>query len=346
MYSSNNFSNNQPISSIGYGPFVRGSYPDAYFQQMQQEASGCRCHQYGSYFQQNQNQIRDRFNGRDPYAYRTDDQGCRYENNRPAQTQVVSQTPTTSEIRAGNNKLTFNKADQSMRIQNADGSEQTVDLKVWGDPHVMKDGRDIGTLKEDVMLTLKDGTSVRMLMGDGNGGKPKPGQQSYVDTVAVRSRDGTGALVTGISGPGDLGVTRLDSSLSSEFMEERALNRFGHYEPSHVAMDRNGNFIDQTTGQVVHDQAGLDQLDRESGTDAAAHSFYRQGYVPRQVADRYDQPYDQYTPAMADESRQQMARIFEYLQQLNSRYSDSGSFSAMFARFAQQNQMRQSGLYA
>ena len=345
MYSSNNFSNNQPISAIGYGPFVRGTYPDAYFQQMQQEASGCRCHQYSSYFQQNQNQIRERCKERDSYANRTDERGCRYENNRPAQTQVVDQTPTSSVIQAGHNKLSFNKADQSMRVQNSDGTEDTIDLKVWGDPHVMRNGKDIGTVKEDLMITLKDGTTIKMLMGDGNGGKPKPGQQSYVDTVAVRTRDGTGALVTGISGPGNIGVIPLDSSISSDFMEQRALNRFGHYEPSHVAMDRQGNFIDQTTGQVVHDQAGLDQLDRESGT-AAAQSFYNQGYVPGYMAEQYDRPYDQYTPAMAEDCRNEMARLFQYIQQLSGQYSGSGSFGAMFARFSQQNQMRQTGLYA
>lgn len=348
MYSNNNFSNTQPASSAGYSAFARCTYPDAYFQQMQQEASGCRCPHYNSYFQQNQNQIRERCNGRNSYDYRTDEQGCRYENRRPAQTQVVDQTPTTAVIKAGENTVTFNKADQSMLVHNSDGSTQTMDLKVWGDPHITKDGREIGTLKEDVVITLKDGTNLKLLMGNGQGGKPVPGQQSYVDTVAIRARDGTGVLVTGISGPANIGVTPLDSSVSSDFMERRALNRFGDYEPSHVSVDRNGNFIDQTTGQVVHNQAGLDQLDRESGTDAAAHTFYRQGYVPSRLAEQYDRPYDQYTPEMANDCRQEMARIFQYLQQLSSQYSESGTFGALFARYAQQNQhqMRQTGLYA
>lgn len=303
------------------------------FRALQQQAQDCTCQTYRDFFSNNRSHIEDRCRDRDPHAYRTDNRGCRWENNRPAQTQIQDQTASQATLQAGNNKLTINKADSSIRIQNADGTEQSVDLKFWGDPHVNQNGHELGTIKKDISLTLKDGTQVNLLMGDGHGGKPQPGAASFVDTAAIRSPDGTGALVTNISGPGNLGVTPLDSSHSSEFMAGQALNKFGHYQPSHVGVDGRGNMIDRTNGQLVHDQNGLNRLDQEQGSLAAAQSFWRQGYVPRDRADRYDQPFDQYTPDMHQSCIRDMQRMFRDFTDLGRKMPGMDCFEMPFARF-------------
>ncbi|MCZ2498183.1 DUF1521 domain-containing protein [Xylophilus sp. Kf1] len=307
--------------------------PDHCFDHLEHHARNAACHSYRSFFQQNRQQIAERCRGRDPHAYRTDRDGCRWENNRVAQTQISDQTANGATIQAGNNRITINKGDSSLRIQNSDGTENHVDLKFWGDPHVQQDGREIGTLKKDVALTLKDGTQVHLLMGDGNGGKPRPGSETYVDSAAIRSPDGTGALVTGISGRGDLAVSLLDSSLSSEFMAGRAMNKFGHYEPSHVAVDRRGNMIDQTNGQMIYDQAGLNRLDDEHGSRAAAQSFLRQGYVPRDLADDYDRPFNQFSQDMLQSCMREMQRMFQQYQRMCQHMPGIDGFSMPFARY-------------
>jgi len=308
------------------------------FTQMQRQAQICPWKSYSNFFDQNRQQIADRCRGRNPHAYRTDEQGCRWENRSPAQTQVRDQTPTSATIQAGKNKISFNKADSSVRIQNADGTEQNVDLKFWGDPHVNQNGRELGTIKKDVMLTLKDGTQVSLLMGDGKGGKPQPGAADYVDSAAIRSPDGTGALVTGISGPGNLGVTPLDSSLSSEFMAGQAMNRFGQYEPSHVGVDRSGNMIDQASGQVIHDQNGLDRLDQQQRGRAAAQSLWDRGYVPSEFANEYDRPQDQYTQDMQQACMREVQRMLQqFMQMVQQMPGMSGMFSMPFARYGGQD---------
>lgn len=349
MFQTNPTGSTGIASGIGYSQHSSFGGDNHYFSQMQQQAQACPRRSYGEFFQQNRQQIADRCRGRDPHGYRTDQQGCRWENNRPAQTQVLDQTATSSTIQAGNNRLTFNKADSSLRIQNSDGTEQNVDLKFWGDPHVTQNGRELGTIKKDLALTLKDGTQVSLLMGDGNGGKPQPGAASYLDSAAIRSPDGTGALVTGISGPGNLGVTPLDSSHSSEFMAGQAMNRFGHYEPSQVSVDRNGNMIDQSTGQVVHDQNGLNRLDQEQGCQAAAQSFWHQGYVPRDMADDYDRPVSQYTQDMQQSCLREMQRMFQQFQRMTEQMPGLDGLGMLFARYGMQGMQGmsfQSGILA
>lgn len=322
------------IPSTGYSTNQPFGHTNPCFSQMQQQAQNCGWSGYSNFFDQNRQQIADRCRGRNPHHYRTDAQGCRWENQSPAQTQVRDQTPTSATILAGNNKLSFDKANSSVRIQNSDGTEQNVDLKLWGDPHVNQNGRELGTIKKDVAFTLKDGTQVSLLMGDGHGGKPQPGMADYVDSAAIRSPDGTGALVTGISGPGNLGVTPLDSSLSSEFMAEQAMNRFGQYEPSRVAVDRNGNMIDQSNGQVIHDQNGLNRLDQQQANQAAAHSLWSHGYVPRNMADHYDRHVQQYTQDMEQACMREMQRMFQQYQQLTQQMPGlAGMFSMAFARY-------------
>ena len=324
-------------TGIGYSKIQPFDVANQCFHQLQRQAQACPSRHYSNFFDQNRPQIADRCRGRDPYAYRTDPQGCRWENQSPAQTQIRDQTPTSTTILAGNNKITVNKGDSSVRIQNSDGTEQNVDIKLWGDPHVNQNGREIGTIKNDVSFTLKDGTQVSLLMGDGNGGKPQPGVADYVDSAAIRSPDGTGALVTGISGPGALGVTPLDSSLSSEFMAGQAMNRFGQYEPSRVAVDRNGNMIDQSNGQVIHDQNGLNRLDQQQASQAAAQSLWGSGYVPRQMADQYDRPLQQYTQAMQQACLRELQRMVQQLQQLTQQMPGlAGMLGLSFAHYGGQ----------
>jgi len=305
---------------------------DACFNALSQQAQHCGCHRYRNFFHHNQQQIRERCSGRDPHAYRTDRQGCRWENGRIAQTQINQQDSTSATVTVGNNKLTFNKNDRSVRIQNADGTEQTVDWKLFEDPHVSKDGREIGTIKRNLSITLKDGSEVDVLMGNASGGAPRPGEADFVNSVAARSPDGTGVLVTGISGPEPLGVTPLDSSLSSDFMADRAMNKFGHYEASRVFIDRNGNMIDQSNGQIVHDQAGLDRLDQQQGRDRCARSLYNQGYVPKYLADQFDRPFDRYDSGMRRLCEDQMSLMLELYQQMQSRLSDIGNLRLPLVR--------------
>lgn len=283
--------------------------PQAPSDLMQRHAEGCGCSRYWSYYNRNKREIDHRCEGRRPHDYRTDSNGCRWENGRPAQTQILDQTQTTSTIMAGNNKLTIDKADKSVRIQNADGSCQTLDLKLFEDPHVKYNGRDIGTLRNNLTIKLEDGTDVHFLMGDGKGGKPRPGAQTFVDSVATRSPDGTGALITGISGPDALKVTPLDSSHASQFLANETLGKFGHYESSHVFIDRRGNVIDSSNGQLVLDQNGLNRLDQEQQCEEAAHAMYRQGYVPRQYAQQVDRPYANYDQETRQQAIQQLTQM-------------------------------------
>lgn len=323
--------------TIGFsknGPF---DGPNPCFAQIQQQAEACPWRNYSSFFDQNRQQIAARCRGRNAHAYRTDQQGCRWENHSPAQTQVLNRSDTGTTIQAGENRLTINKVDSSVRIQNADGTEDKLDLKFWGDPHVTERGTELGTIKKDVMLRLKDGTQVSLLMGDGNGGKPQPGAPDYVDTVAIRSPDGTGALVTGVSGPGKLGVTPLDSSLSSEFIAGQAMNRFGQYDPSHVAVNRSGNLVDQFSGEVIHDQNGLDRLDQHQGRHAAAQSLMGHGYVPRDLADLYDQSMRQYTQDMQQACMSELQRLLQqYRQMVQQMPALAGMLGMPLARYGGQ----------
>ena len=302
------------------------------FEKIRRHAHNCGCERHQQYVQQNCHQIRERCKDRDPHCYRTDPKGCRWENGHRAQTQIGAQTPTSAVVTAGSNKLTFNKADRSVRIQNADGTEQTVDWKLFEDPHVSKNGREIGTIKRDIFMTLKDGTEVKVLMGNGRGGAPRPGEADFVDTVAVRSPDGTGALVTGISGPQPFDVKPLDSSYAGDFMAERALGKFGHYEPSRVFIDRKGNMIDQSNGQIVDDQSDLTRLDQQRGNDHRAHRLYQQGYAPQHLADQYDRPFDRYDDHMRQECESQMSQMLQMLSRLQSGLGGFGDLQLPLAR--------------
>ncbi|QHJ00017.1 hypothetical protein GT347_19735 [Xylophilus rhododendri] len=299
-------------SSFAARPDYAGNY-----ESVRRRAQGCHSERHRNFFNQNQAEIQRRCSSRDPYGWRMDG-NTRYENHVPAQTQIAEQTDTSAVILAGNNKLTFNKADQSMLVQNADGTQQSYSFKEWGDPHNVVNGQDIGTSHENLGIQLQDGTRIRMLMGNGAGGAAVAGKADYLDTVAIQSPDGTGAVVSGISGPGKLGVTPLDSSYASEFMADQALSKFGNYAPAWVGI-RNGQLIDTSNGQIVHDQYGLNRLDEQTRNNQAANNLYQQGYVPMNLASQYDSPFGQYTPQMAAASQAQMAQLMHRLQRLQAR---------------------------
>jgi len=319
---------------------------DRCFDHLNQQAEKCPCRPYRKYFQDNASNIRDRCRDRNPQDYRTDRHGCRYECGRPAQTQVTEQSPNKATIMAGQYKMSFDKADQSVTVQGRDGREQKYEWKVFGDPHVSKDGREIGTINNDVRIRMDDGTVIKLLMGDGKGGPPQPGKLAFVDTAAVRTPDGTGALVTGISAGSALGVTPLDSSFSADFIEGRALNKFGNYVPSQVSIGRDGNMVDQSSGQLVHDQYGLNRLDQDQARREAATSLYKQGYVPQQMADEYDQPPEDYDEGMELQAREQMSRMVQRLNHLRNRYPDFASIEMPMARYPQRSQYQPYGLAA
>jgi hypothetical protein len=132
-------------------------------------------------------------------------------------------------------------------------------------------------------------------------------------------------------------------------MAGQAMNRFGHYEPSQVSVDRNGNMIDRSTGQVVHDQNGLNRLDQEQGCQAAAQSFWHQGYVPRDMADDYDRPVSQYTQDMQQSCLREMQRMFQQFQRMTEQMPGLDGLSMLFARYGMQGMQGmsfQSGILA
>ncbi|WPB57949.1 hypothetical protein [Xylophilus sp. GOD-11R] len=327
MIQVNNF---YPTNGMFAKPLLMDHVP---YEHISRSARDCGCHQHRQFFNDNRDQIEQRCRDRSPHAYRTDPSGCRWENGRVAQTQITQQSDTATTLNVGNNKVSIDKNNSLMHIQNADGTAQTVDLKMWGDPHLTSQGQELGTVKNDIMFTLKDGSQIKTLMGDGNGGPPVPGQPSYLNTVVARAPDGTGAIVTNISGPGTLGVTPLDSSYSSEFMENRTLGKFGTYEPSRVAVDRNGNIIDQSNGQIVHDQYALDRLDREQEANESARNLVGRGYVPQRLADQYDCDFDQYDDAMRNECESEMSGMLGMLSRLQSMLGDVGRAELPLARF-------------
>lgn len=314
---------------------------DPYYNQLHQQAERCGCQRYKDYFRDNCEQIRDRCRQRSPGACHTDKRGCRWECGRPAQTQINQQCATKGSVQAGQYRLDFDKANRSMTVTGNDGISKTYEYKLFEDPHVSKDGKDIGTIQNDLSIRLDDGTRVNLLMGDANDNAPRPGSPTYVNTVTTRTPDGTGALITGISGPRPLNITPLDSSVASGFMENQALGKFGFYAPSHVAIDRQGNMIDESNNRLVVDQAGLNQLDAQQRSNEAAANLYGQGYVPRPTADYYGVPQHRYDDGMRQQVQEQIAHMLRRLQRLQQNYPQFASIGMPMARFDQQTTWQQ-----
>lgn len=338
------------------------------YQAMDQRARQCQCPHFGQFWRNNNQNVCDRIRDRDPSRYGHDHNGQRLENGRTAQTQLLQQTDTTAALQVGGNKLSIDQSQKMLRVQNADGTEQEFDLKVFQDPHISYNGKDIGMVKNNLTLTLKDHTQIKLLMGDGKGGMPQPGAPTYLESLAARAPDGTGALITNISGPAKLGVMPLDSSYSGEFMEDQGLNKFGHYRSSQVSVDRGGNFIDQSTGQAIYNQAGLDSLDQHQSCGHAAQSFYDQGYRPPYAAQRFDfsRPYDDNgtnygnygnrdsygeddndndNDDLREQNQADMAQMLRQLMHMQNGYGSMGQFSMPFA-YSQQSRMPRPGQWA
>lgn len=336
-----------PVPQSYHSGFGKHCPPhDRCYENLRRQAEKCGCHEYRNYFKDNCDHIRSRCHGRNPHDYRTDNQGTRYECGRPAQTQITEQSPTKATVMAGQYKLSFDKADKSVTIQGRDGKEKKYEWKIFEDPHVSKDGKEIGTLKNDLHINLDDGTKLDILMGDGNGGPPQAGKQDFVDTVAVHTPDGTGALVTGISSGATLGVTPLDSSCSSGFLESRAMSKFGDFVPSRVSIDREGNMVDQSNGQIVHDQYGLDRLDQDQVRREAAASLYKQGYVPQEMAENCDRSPKDYDHAMQMQAMDRMSHLLGRLNHLRHACPDFSFIGMPMARYLHQMKYQAYGLAA